>query len=227
MPLHLSSQYLYNILCVCLLHFLQSDLSKKFKVSGIPTLVFVSGEDGALITADGRNVVMEDPTGGGFPWKPKPFTELIKGEFVNKDGEKTNWDDLNGKVIGLYFSAHWVSPGLGRDRWVWKYVGQYLSSHGIVEYHPFRGDTMNLHTTCCGKFSLTTGNIQLLLICLNYTNRTMLSVICTGTHAPQHDCCLVCNHLLHHTLECLLQPDIPSWYGTVSSTSGVSIHSYM
>ena len=27
---------------------------------------------------------------------------------MNKDDEKKSWDDMKGKVIGLYFSAHWV-----------------------------------------------------------------------------------------------------------------------
>ena len=89
---------------------LQADLSKKFKVTGIPTLIFVDGKTGSPITTDGRSVVGDDPEGTGFPWKPKPFTEVIsEGKFVNKDKEETTWDDQKGKIIGIYFSAHWVS----------------------------------------------------------------------------------------------------------------------
>ena len=85
-------------------------MSKKFKVTGIPTLVFVDGKTGSLITADGRSIVGDDPEGTDFPWKPKPFTEVIKsGKFVNKDKEEKTWDDFQGKTIFLYFSAHWVS----------------------------------------------------------------------------------------------------------------------
>ena len=87
---------------------MQAELSKKFKVTGIPTLVLLDAKNGSLITADGRSVVGDDPEGTGFPWKPKPFTEMIKGKFVNKDKEETTYEDLKGKVLGIYFSAHWV-----------------------------------------------------------------------------------------------------------------------
>ena len=84
-------------------------MSKKFKVTGIPTLVFLDGNNAALITADGRSVVGDDTEGAKFPWKPKPFIEVISsGKFVNKDKGETTWEGMNGKVIGLYFSAHWV-----------------------------------------------------------------------------------------------------------------------
>ena len=93
---------------------MQAEISKKFKVTGIPTLVFVDGKTGSLITTDGRSIVGDDPEGTGFPWKPKPFMELIKdGKFVNKDNEEATWDNMKGKVIGLYFSAHWVRHGHG------------------------------------------------------------------------------------------------------------------
>ena len=89
---------------------LQAEISKKFKVSGIPTLVFLNAENAELITADGRSIVMEDAEGKDFPWRPKPFSEIISGTFINNAKEATTWDQLQGKVIGLYFSAHWVSP---------------------------------------------------------------------------------------------------------------------
>ena len=88
--------------------FTQANLSKKFKVSGIPTLVFLDGNTGKLITNDGRSVVMEDPTGKEFPWHPKSFTEIIHGELVNTKGEKKSWSDIDAEVVGVYFSAHWV-----------------------------------------------------------------------------------------------------------------------
>ena len=52
---------------------------------------------------------MEDPEGKEFPWLPKPFTEIIKGKLINSKKEESDWDELKGKVIGLYFSAHWVN----------------------------------------------------------------------------------------------------------------------
>lgn len=62
-----------------------------------------------LKTADGRSVVMEDPEGKEFPWDPKTFDEIIHGEVINKADETKQWKDIAEDVIGLYFSAHWVS----------------------------------------------------------------------------------------------------------------------
>jgi len=86
-------------------------LSKKFKVSGIPSLI-VLDEDGTLITADGRSAVSEDPTGEDFPWRPKPLKELLGDEFVGKDG-MVPASALEGKTLALYFSAHWCPPCRG------------------------------------------------------------------------------------------------------------------
>ena len=88
---------------------LQGELSQKFKVTGIPTLVFVNAESAQLITTDGRSTVMEDAEGKEFPWLPKPFSEIINGKLINNKKEEIDWDQLKGKVIGLYFSAHWVN----------------------------------------------------------------------------------------------------------------------
>ena len=87
----------------------QATLSKKFKVNGIPTLLFLDATDAKLITADGRSIVMDDPDGSRFPWIPLPFSQLIEGKFFDNKGNETSWSDLKNKVIGLYFSAHWVS----------------------------------------------------------------------------------------------------------------------
>ena len=81
-------------------------------MSGIPTLVFLDAETGSLITAEGRSITMEDHEGKDFPWRPKPFTEVIASgkKFVNNKGDKeTTWDELQGTCVGVYFSAHWVS----------------------------------------------------------------------------------------------------------------------
>ena len=89
---------------------MQETLSKKFKVSGIPTLMFLNGANGQLITSDGRSIVMEDPEGKDFPWTPKPVVELLSGKVQIKTGE-TTWAEMkeNVDVIGIYFSAHWVN----------------------------------------------------------------------------------------------------------------------
>lgn len=85
-------------------------MSKRFKVTGIPTLVFVNAENGALITTDGRSVVMDDPDGKEFPWTPKPVLELLSGVLKAPERD-TTWEEVHKDVdyIGIYFSAHWVS----------------------------------------------------------------------------------------------------------------------
>eukprot|EP01105_Mastigella_eilhardi_P025641 TRINITY_DN7038_c0_g1_i1.p1 TRINITY_DN7038_c0_g1~~TRINITY_DN7038_c0_g1_i1.p1 ORF type:complete len:475 (-),score=139.69 TRINITY_DN7038_c0_g1_i1:84-1508(-) len=51
--------------------------SKEFDVTGIPTLVILDGE-GKLITADGREEVMEDEQGKRFPWLPEKVPSASK-----------------------------------------------------------------------------------------------------------------------------------------------------
>ncbi|GLI67800.1 hypothetical protein VaNZ11_012088 [Volvox africanus] len=98
-------------------------LSKLYKVNGIPTLVLINGETGAVITTAGREAVSEDPECLHFPWVPKTFREIMQGaSLVDPPGEKSANDDnvdeaagpalerLAGKVTLLYFSASWCPP---------------------------------------------------------------------------------------------------------------------
>ena len=87
----------------------QNNLSRKFKVSGIPTLVLLEADTGKTITTDGRSIVVEDPEGVNFPWKPKPLAELIGDKFIHNNMKEVGVEAIEGKVLGLYFSAHWVS----------------------------------------------------------------------------------------------------------------------
>ena len=89
---------------------MQGKLSRKFKVTGIPTLVIINSETGKLITADGRAVVTDDPDGKDFPWYPETFLDIMKkGELLaDNKGKKTQWDEVEGGTVGVYFSAHWV-----------------------------------------------------------------------------------------------------------------------
>lgn len=82
-------------------------LSKKFKVQGIPSLVILDGE-GKVITKDGREAVMKDPTGEKFPWTPPTAAEKAKMMLASLGEELLA--KTNGKPIGLYFSAHWCPP---------------------------------------------------------------------------------------------------------------------
>ena len=82
----------------------------KYNVDAIPTLIFVDGKTGKVISEDGKSIISDDPQGKNFPWKPKPFSEIIIGKkFLDKDKKEKTWNDLEGKVIGLFFSGYWVS----------------------------------------------------------------------------------------------------------------------
>lgn len=72
---------------------------------GIPTLI-VLGEDGAVITAEGREEVNDDPEGRNFPWRPKALSEILGSDFITKEGMRGK-DVIQGKTLALYFSAHW------------------------------------------------------------------------------------------------------------------------
>lgn len=91
----------------------KEELSKKYKVQGIPTLVIIDGVSGELISKDGREKVTQDPEGEEFPWHPKPLKEVLGDTFVGPKGAQATNEAFAGKVLGLYFSAHWCPPCRG------------------------------------------------------------------------------------------------------------------
>lgn len=104
--LHARDKELNNFSLFCV----QNKLTKKFRIQGIPRLVILDGETGKTITVDGFNHLMEDENGCAFPWKRKPFWEMIKGKLLHgdKQEEVDAMEALKGKIIGLYFAANWV-----------------------------------------------------------------------------------------------------------------------
>jgi len=90
----------------------KSELSAKFGVRGIPTLIFLDS-DGNVLTKDGRSLVSSDPQGKDYPWAPKKFSEAVAGSFINNKGETFDWESLKGKYVSFYFSAHWCPPCRG------------------------------------------------------------------------------------------------------------------
>lgn len=86
-------------------------LSKKYKVSGIPSLVLVDGKTGKTITKDGRAAIGNDPAGAKFPWIPPTIAEAIGKKLVKADGTEVDAAGaLKGKTYGVYFSASWCGP---------------------------------------------------------------------------------------------------------------------
>mmetsp|Transcript_15595 Transcript_15595/g.30798 ORF Transcript_15595/g.30798 Transcript_15595/m.30798 type:complete len:414 (-) Transcript_15595:53-1294(-) len=86
-------------------------LSKKFKVSGIPTLVLIDGKTGKTITKDGTSAIGKDPNGAKFPWIPPTIADAIGTKLVKNDGTEVDAAAaLKGKTYGVYFSAHWCGP---------------------------------------------------------------------------------------------------------------------
>lgn len=90
----------------------KTKLTKKFRTQGIPRLVILDGETGKTIAIDGFNHVLEDPNGCAFPWRRRPFWEMVKGQLVRGDSGQTveAEEALKGKVVGLYFAANWCPP---------------------------------------------------------------------------------------------------------------------
>ena len=99
----------------------KNELSKKYKVNGIPSLVIVDPATGDTITTDGRAAISSDPTGLKLPWTPPTKEEkraaaiqALGDEFQDKDGAKfSKADRFTKDYIGLYFSAHWCPPCRG------------------------------------------------------------------------------------------------------------------
>merc|ERR1712217_431652 len=89
---------------------MKDKLSKKFKVQGIPSFVIL-GSDGQIITKDGREAVSKDPSGENFPWTPPTAEEKAKITLDTLGAELVQ--KTSGKLIGLYFSAHWCPPCRG------------------------------------------------------------------------------------------------------------------
>lgn len=92
---------------------MKTALARTFKVQGIPTLVLLNGLTGEVITTEGREKIYADPEGTEFPWAPKCIYELLGDSFVRPDGTFVTLTSLEGKSIGLYFSAHWCPPCRG------------------------------------------------------------------------------------------------------------------
>uniref|UniRef100_A0A3Q2DB49 Nucleoredoxin n=3 Tax=Cyprinodon variegatus TaxID=28743 RepID=A0A3Q2DB49_CYPVA len=85
-------------------------LWNKYKVTSIPSLVFVDATTGKVVCRNGLLVVRDDPKGLEFPWGPKPFAEVVAGPLLRNNRQTTDCSSLEGHYVGVYFSAHWCPP---------------------------------------------------------------------------------------------------------------------
>uniref|UniRef100_W5MGA7 Nucleoredoxin n=1 Tax=Lepisosteus oculatus TaxID=7918 RepID=W5MGA7_LEPOC len=85
-------------------------LWNKYKVTSIPSLVFVDAATGKVVCRNGLLVVRDDPKGLEFPWGPKPFMEVVAGPLLRSSGQTADSSCLEGSYVGVYFSAHWCPP---------------------------------------------------------------------------------------------------------------------
>ncbi|KAA8594190.1 hypothetical protein FQN60_005024 [Etheostoma spectabile] len=88
----------------------QMKLWNKYKVTSIPSLVFVDAATGKVVCRNGLLVVRDDPKGLEFPWGPKPFAEVVAGPLLRNNRQTTDSSSLEGHYVGVYFSAHWCPP---------------------------------------------------------------------------------------------------------------------
>lgn len=86
--------------------------SSEMGVNGIPFLALFD-EQGNLYSREGRAVISDL---NAFPWAdtPLPLSEVLweslDGNVVDKQGETVAVQELQGKNLGIYFSAHWCPP---------------------------------------------------------------------------------------------------------------------
>ncbi|KAK7313094.1 hypothetical protein VNO77_37494 [Canavalia gladiata] len=103
-------------------------LVRYFELSGLPTLVII-GSDGKTLHSNVAEGI-EDHGIAAYPFTPEKFAELneitkakeatqtlesilVSGELdfvIGKDGVKVPVSELKGKILLLYFSAHWCPP---------------------------------------------------------------------------------------------------------------------
>ncbi|KAG9265247.1 nucleoredoxin isoform X1 [Astyanax mexicanus] len=85
-------------------------LWNKYKVTSIPSLVFIDATTGKVVCRNGLLVVRDDPKGLEFPWGPKPFAEVVAGPLLWNNRQTAGSSSLEGSYVGVYFSAHWCPP---------------------------------------------------------------------------------------------------------------------
>lgn len=75
----------------------KTELSTKYGVRGIPTLVVLDAE-GNIITKEGVASLFGDEEGESFPWRPRSFNDIMfDGPLITSAGPVNARDHLQGK----------------------------------------------------------------------------------------------------------------------------------
>ncbi|XP_067866725.1 nucleoredoxin isoform X4 [Heterodontus francisci] len=91
-------------------HRISVKLWSKYKVTNIPSLIFIEGSTGRIVSRNGHLIIRDDPLGSEFPWGPKSFGEVMAGSLIKNNGQMVDSSGLDGSYVGVYFSAHWCPP---------------------------------------------------------------------------------------------------------------------
>lgn len=86
-------------------------LAQNFSIQQLPTLIIIDPSSGKTINRCGVQRVTSDKEGAHFPWVHRPIAELLNSSFENAAGEKFDASKIQGKILGLYFAAHWDRHG--------------------------------------------------------------------------------------------------------------------
>ena len=82
-------------------------------MTSLPSLVLLDSVTGRVISKNGRDLLLQDPGGRNFPWRPRPITQVFAGvSLVDPEGKSVDYQDLKDGYKAIYFSAHWVSKVL-------------------------------------------------------------------------------------------------------------------
>lgn len=95
-----------------------SALARQCHAKSIPHLV-VFDTDGTMIRQDGVGELVLDPTGKYFPWRPKPFSDILPSHYIHAtEQEPKSMSDLKDKYLMLYFSVSDVTTHYQCSPWL-------------------------------------------------------------------------------------------------------------
>nr|XP_054775609.1 nucleoredoxin-like [Lytechinus pictus] len=94
----------------CLTKPKERELHIQYKVKGIPLLLILDSVTGEVVCKNAGNELKTDPEGKKFPWKLRPLSDILAGNVIDNEMKTLSLDNLKGKVLGIYFSAHWCPP---------------------------------------------------------------------------------------------------------------------